>query len=766
LTHDYDNSQVLEKHHQIFIEQTPTAIAMLDTNMVYLAVSKRWIKDFVFENEDENIVGKSHYDVFPEIGDDWKEKNQLCLKGAIDICDEAPFYRKDGSIQWIYWDVRPWYNAEGEIGGLIMHTGDITAQKEKELKEKKFNTILRDTSEIARIGSWEIDLLKEKVTWSSMVYEIHEVPLDYKPTIASGLTFFEDEESRNRILEGLKNAQETGTPVNLTLNLKTAKGNDRWVKVIGKVERTKGVSTKIFGITQDITSSMISEQKLTVANAELEAIFNSDAIVVITTNSEGIINRFNKGAEKLLGYDSVEMIGLQKPELYLRKGELEQFRNDMIAEFNGGVNDENFNYRNENVNDTRQWTYKRKDGSTFPVLSTVTAVNNGYGKNEGFIAVATDISKIKEVKDELRRKNELLNLAEKISLMGHWQWNTVLDKVQWSDNFYTILELDDAITDLNFNSYYRFVHPEDIGIVDNHFEQVDKNKIWNSFTHRIITTSGKVKTILLLGKVFTNEKDEIVEMIGTCQDVTESKKAEQKIIEAKEELEIVAQKLSYQNRQLADFTHITSHNLRAPVANLNSLMEIYKLTEDEEERLDVFEKFDTVIDRLTLTLNTLIEALKTKISDTKEELESIDLNETLDSTIQTLSGSILTSGAIIKEDFTEVSIINYNRIYMDSIFLNLIGNAIKYKAKDRAPEIIVKSKVKNGRNIITFKDNGLGINLERHGHKLFGLNKVFHRHPDAKGVGLFLTKTQVEAMGGTITATSEVNVGTTFTIIL
>ena len=766
MTHDYDNSQVLEKHHQIFIEQTPTAIAMLDTNMVYLAVSKRWIKDFVFENEDENIVGKSHYDVFPEIGDDWKEKNQLCLKGAIDICDEAPFYRKDGSIQWIYWDVRPWYNAEGEIGGLIMHTGDITAQKEKELKEKKFNTILRDTSEIARIGSWEIDLLKEKVTWSSMVYEIHEVPLDYKPTIASGLTFFEDEESRNRILEGLKNAQETGTPVNLTLNLKTAKGNDRWVKVIGKVERTKGVSTKIFGITQDITSSMISEQKLTVANAELEAIFNSDAIVVITTNSEGIINRFNKGAEKLLGYDSVEMIGLQKPELYLRKGELEQFRNDMIAEFNGGVNDENFNYRNENVNDTRQWTYKRKDGSTFPVLSTVTAVNNGYGKNEGFIAVATDISKIKEVKDELRRKNELLNFAEKISLIGHWQWNTVLDKVQWSDNFYTILELDDAITDLNFNSYYRFVHPEDIGIVDNHFEQVDKNKIWNSFTHRIITTSGKVKTILLLGKVFTNEKDEIVEMIGTCQDVTESKKAEQKIIEAKEELEIVAQKLSYQNRQLADFTHITSHNLRAPVANLNSLMEIYKLTEDEEERLDVFEKFDTVIDRLTLTLNTLIEALKTKISDTKEELESIDLNETLDSTIQTLSGSILTSGAIIKADFTEVSIINYNRIYMDSIFLNLIGNAIKYKAKDRAPEIIVKSKVKNGRNIITFKDNGLGINLERHGHKLFGLNKVFHRHPDAKGVGLFLTKTQVEAMGGTITATSEVNVGTTFTIIL
>ncbi|WP_282048978.1 PAS domain-containing sensor histidine kinase [Maribacter aquivivus] len=753
----------MEKHHQIFIEQTPTAIAMLDTNMVYLAASKQWVQDFKLEKE--TIIGRSHYDIFPEIGDDWKAKHQQCLQGAIDICDEAPFYRKDGSIQWIYWDVRPWYNAEGEIGGLLMHTGDITEQKEKELKEKKINTILSDTSEIARIGTWEIDLVQEKVTWSSMVYEIHEVPLDYEPTIASGLDFFEDEESRNRVLESLKEAQEIGTPVNLTLNLKTAKGNNRWVKVIGKVELTNDIPVKILGITQDITSSMISEQKLTIAHVELEAIFNSDAIAVITTNADGVINRFNTGAEQLLGYTAVEMIGLKKPEVYLVKEELEQFKQDMIEVFGKNTADINFNYRNENVNDTRQWTYKRKNGSLLPVLTTVTAVNNKKGENEGFIAVATDISKIKEVKNELRKKNDLLNFAEQISMMSNWKWDTVTDKVQWSQNFYKILELDEAIIELNFNSYFRFVHPEDIEIVNNHFEKVEKNKNWERFTHRIITTSGKVKTILLLGKVFTNEKHEIVEMIGTCQDVTESKEEELKLIRAKEELEIVAQKLSYQNKQLADFTHITSHNLRAPVANLNSLMEIYKLSDDDKERLDIFSKFDTVIDRLTLTLNTLIEALKTKISDAQEELESVDLNDIFEDTTQILSGSILTSGAVIKGDFTELSTITYNRIYMDSIFLNLIGNAIKYRAKDRVPEIIVKSKIKNGRNIITFKDNGLGIDLERHGHKLFGLNKVFHRHPDAKGVGLFLTKTQVEAMGGTITATSEVNVGTTFTII-
>ncbi|NNG11132.1 MAG: HAMP domain-containing histidine kinase, partial [Arenibacter sp.] len=83
----------------------------------------------------------------------------------------------------------------------------------------------------------------------------------------------------------------------------------------------------------------------------------------------------------------------------------------------------------------------------------------------------------------------------------------------------------------------------------------------------------------------------------------------------------------------------------------------------------------------------------------------------------------------------------------------------------RTPEICIESAVNDeGKAVLTFKDNGLGIDLERHGHKLFGLNKVFHRHPDAKGVGLFLTKTQIKAMGGQISASSKVDEGTTFTI--
>ncbi|MDF4201720.1 PAS domain S-box protein [Maribacter sp. SA7] len=758
----YTNNMLQERHHQIFIEQTPTAIAMLDTNMVYLAVSKRWLKDFKLEGQD--IVGKSHYDVFPEIGDDWKVKNRECLNGAIDVCDEAPFYRKDGSVQWIYWDVRPWYNQQGEIGGLLMHTGDITEKKEKELQKDRVDSILEDTSEIARIGIWEMNLFTNEIIWSKLIYEIYGVSEDYIPNISSNLDFCTNNESKKLVEAAIVNLMEKGIPVDIEYEIKNGKGEVRFVKVIGKIEYIEGVASRLFGIIQDLTSIKQSEKKLFKAHTELEAIFNSKSIAVVTTDKNGVINRFNSGAEQLLGYTSEELIGKHKPEIYLLKDELEQFRTDMISQFSNDISDKSFNYRNENINDTRQWIYRRKNGSTFPVLSTITAVNNNQGENEGFIAVATDISKIKEVKDELKRKNNLLNHAEQITKMGNWQWKLAKNTVVWSSNLYGIFDIEEGSVELEYDTYLDFVHPEDKDQVLKHIEKFIADREKKGLVHRIQLKDGTVKTLKIIGEVITNAKGEIVEVIGACQDITEAKIAEEKLIAAKEELEIFAQKLSSQNQQLADFTHITSHNLRAPVANLNSLLEIYSYSDDEEERADIFDKFSNVIDHLSSTLNTLIEALKTKVGDANENLEKCDFNNAFENTTEILSGEILKSGATVTGDFSRVSNIDYNSIYLESIFLNLIGNAIKYRSENRSPEINITSEIINGKINLKFQDNGLGIDLKKHGHKLFGLNKIFHRHPDAKGVGLFLTKTQIEAMGGTITAASEVNVGTTFII--
>lgn len=732
-----------EAYNKIFIEQAPTAIAMLDNDMCYMAVSQRWISDYKMEGQE--IIGHSHYDVFPEIGEDWKENHQKCLKGAIDACDEAPFVRADGSVQWIFWDVRPWYISEGNIGGLLMYTGDITHLKEKDLEKLRIEEILESTNSVARIGTWEVDLLKNKLFWSKTIRKIHEVPDDFEPNLETAINFYKKGESRNKIQKAVSEAMEFGTAYDLELEIVTAKNNVCWVRAIGQVEFVEGNCVRLFGVFQDI-------------------------------------------------------------------------------------------------------------------------------------------NKVKKAQNELLKKNQLLNFAEEITMMGHWQWDTVTDKVQWSNNLYKLFELDEATIDLKFDSYFNFVHPEDKDIVTDYFDKATKEKSFYNFTHRIITTKGKIKTVQLLGEVITDDNDEVIEMIGTGQDITQQKmaenkfrgllesapdatvivnekgkiqlinkqaenlfgyhadelfgksveiliperfigthtahrdgffthpktrrmgqgkelfginkkgteipiqislsplqteegllvsaairditiqkQAERKIIKARNDLEILAQKLTLQNNQLADFAHITSHNLRAPVSNLNSLLGLYNISESEEDKIVLFEKFEKVIHHLTLTLNTLVEAVKMKDLPSGN-LEEITFDEVLNNTKEILSGEILKTGAIITNNFSKTNKISYNKVYLESIFLNLVGNAIKYRSEDRIPELFIESEIEDGKIKLKFKDNGMGIDLERHGQKLFGLNKVFHRHPDAKGVGLFMTKAQIEAMGGVISATSIVNEGTTFNI--
>ncbi|MEQ9583406.1 MAG: PAS domain S-box protein, partial [Arenibacter sp.] len=473
---------------------------------------------------------------------------------------------------------------------------------------------------------------------------------------------------------------------------------------------------------------------------------------------------------------------------------------------------------------------------------------------------------------------------ERLTMIGNWQWNIFTNKVIWSSNLYKIFHVDEK-TPITYDTYFSFVHPEDKEMVTEHVQYAMEKKKFPDLLHRIKLKDGRVKNIQLLAEIMTNDGGEVMELVGTCQDVTEhrmaeikfrgllesapdamvivneagkihminkqaeklfgygvhelqgksveilipetfgtkhrkhrsdffvnpktrhmgegkelfginkkgksipiqislsplkteegvlvsaairditsQKIAERKILKAKEDLELFAKKLVDQNTKLADFTQITSHNLRAPVSNLNSLLGFYKLAQNDGERVELFQKLETVVNHLTLTLNTLVEALNIKKDHNGDTLEKIEFNSVMKKTQEMLSGEIMRSGALIESDFTKLPYIAYNKIYLESIFLNLVGNALKYRSADRAPKIFVSSGVENGKKFLRVSDNGQGINLKRHGHKLFGLNKVFHRHPDARGIGLFLTKMQVEAHGGSISAESEVNVGTTFNI--
>ena len=277
----------------------------------------------------------------------------------------------------------------------------------------------------------------------------------------------------------------------------------------------------------------------------------------------------------------------------------------------------------------------------------------------------------------------------------------------------------------------------------------------------------KIPVILLITAIKDNN-NEIIGYLNVATDITERKIAEKLLLDAQSNLEKIKleklnNKLNIKNLQLRDFAHITSHNLRSPVGNLNSLFYLIQESDDIEEKEFLFNKFEVVIKHLSDTLNTLVDSLK--IRDAQDiEREELDVETILNKVKELISVKIQDSKAVINTDFIEKKI-NYNSKYLESLFLNLLTNSIKYSDDKRKLEINIKTFIENDKTVLTFQDNGLGINLERNHDKIFKLNKTFHRHPEAKGVGLYLTKLQVENMGGTITVESEVDKGTIFKII-
>lgn len=230
------------------------------------------------------------------------------------------------------------------------------------------------------------------------------------------------------------------------------------------------------------------------------------------------------------------------------------------------------------------------------------------------------------------------------------------------------------------------------------------------------------------------------------------------------EREQLIKELTKNNNDLKQFSYITSHNLRAPLSNLTGLLNLIEDIPIENEDLkEIIDGFANSTYMLNETINDLAKVIiiKDSLSIKKEKILIKDVFETVFNQVGFL---INDAKPILKIDLDETYILNSNKSYLESIFLNLMTNALKYKSTKRQLKLNVSAKIEEDEVIITFNDNGIGIDLDRNKNKIFGLYQRFHNHPDSKGLGLYLVKSQVEAMDGTINVESEVDKGTTFII--
>lgn len=393
----------------------------------------------------EEIIGKNVSLIYPP---DLVKEEEIMIsiinKGETVSQYETLRMRKDKKIINVSITLSPIRNSKGEITAISAILRDTTAQKQEEAAKRRVEEVLESTNEIARIGAWEVDLVQNSVYWSKITKEIHEVPPDFVPDLTKGIEFYKEGKSRDTIQRVVGEAIETGKTFDVELEIVTAKGNVNWVRSVGQAEFKDGKPVRLYGIFQDINEITKSKENLHTRNQELQAILNSGHVSIISTDTSGIIKHFNKGAEKLLQYTAAEMIDKQTPaiihsvdEVLHRGKELSEIYGEEIGGFEVFVRK-----ARDGKFESREWTYVRKDGSTFPVQLVVTALRNETGEITGFLGVATDISERKEAEEKMRNYSILESKSKEMEQFAYVASHDLREPLLTIINYMDLLQED------------------------------------------------------------------------------------------------------------------------------------------------------------------------------------------------------------------------------------------------------------------------------------------------------------------------------------
>ncbi|WP_425636551.1 PAS domain-containing sensor histidine kinase [Algoriphagus yeomjeoni] len=337
----------------------------------------------------------------------------------------------------------------------------------------------------------------------------------------------------------------------------------------------------------------------------------------------------------------------------------------------------------------------------------------------------------------------------------------------------------DLVCIAGFDGYFKKVNPAVIEVLGYSYEELYAKPV-----NHFVFEEDKEKTAMVRKSLLNSEplidfenryvtkSGEIVWLSWTSQPVEHAKLvfAIAKNITQKKELEAerntLLTNLTELNKDLRHIGHMTSHDLRSPVNNLLSIYELLDYSKiTDKDTLELMEVFKLCCEDLREKLNFYSKELKDKQS-LYIPFEEIDLKKIVKKVSKSISSLIKNSGATISNDFTEVKKIQSNPNYLESIFLNLITNSIKYRKPGIPPIITISSKLMEDKIQIDFSDNGLGFDMEKVGNKLFGFQQTFTNQEDSHGIGLYLVYNHVKSLGGTIEVESALDMGTTFRIKL
>ena len=614
------------------------------------------------------------------------------------------------------------FNEDGVPTRMLGAHNDLTAVYQRE-------KLLEESASLAQVGSWQVNLLTNKVWWSTVTKKIHEVPENYEPNLEAGINFYREGASRDRINEVVALGMENGEAWDEELQLVTAKGNIRWVRAVGKAEFVNGKPVRLYGAFQDIHARKSSQLKLQESEEQFRKVFESSAVGMALFDAEGTLVQANSTLCGIMSCELPDLEGKHFSEIIHSDDREQQHQifDQLVVE---KLPHQKLNFR----------TLPR-DGKFRYANGSITALRDTEGNITRFVAQINDVTEQREARQKLANEREFLqklidNIPVNVFVKDLGGRRTLVNRAELS---FLGKEAPEEV--LGKTDYDLFPEEtaersqrEDVQVMGG------KTEMFNIETPAWSPVLGE--RILLINKLPLYDTDRnITGMLGLTHDITADRQAQERL----RHLSVLESKA----REMEQFAYIASHDLREPVITIKGYSDLL-LEEFGDQLGEEGRHFAKVVVDSANRMDVLIRDLLmySRLSQIKD-FEPVDLNVVMQEIREDLAGTIKQHRAEIIHE--ELPTIPGHKVRLKQLFQNLISNGIKFRKKEISPKIEITSQnIEDGWEF-KVKDNGIGI-AEKDHHQIFSLFKRLHqqRTYEGTGIGLANCKKVVETHNGEI----------------